>query len=154
MNNACNVVDAVNFVTKHYADAKILANSFKVPVENILALAAHESRHGTGRIAIDNNNYFSMHAPSPFEVGQDAARGDSRIKVSKYNSFRQSGESFIARFGPAVFGKSDPTEFAQALVHRGYNSGDSAKGGRTGYAKSLVGAIQMVKIRMTQCGKL
>lgn len=144
MNNACNVGDAVNFVAKYYYDSKILADKLKVPVENILGLAAHESRHGTGRIATDDNNFFSMHAPSLFEVGQDVARGDSKIKVSKFNSFMQCGESFIARFGPAVFGKSDPAAFAQALVHRGYNSGDSAKGGRSGYAKLLVGAIHMV----------
>ena len=142
-------VDAVNFVNKYYFDAKILANQLKVPVENILGLAAHESRYGTGRIAIENNNFFSMHAPSPLEIGQDIAHGNSKIKISKFASFQQCGQSFIARFGSAIMGKSDLTDFAQALVHRGYNSGDPATGGRSGYAKLLVGAIKMVKIRMT-----
>ncbi|MDI5829785.1 hypothetical protein MJN51_39885, partial [Salmonella enterica subsp. enterica serovar Kentucky] len=41
-----------------------------VPVENILGLAAAESQYGTGRIAREYNNYFSLQAPASFQSGR------------------------------------------------------------------------------------
>lgn len=146
--NPRNILPAVAFVQQFRADAARLALLVDVPVENILGLAAHESQYGQGRIAIDNNNYFSMHAPAPLQIGTDTARGNPNIKVAKYASFYQSGQSFLVRFGDGVRGKKDLAEFAAALVKHGYNTGNAATGGRNGYAKLMVGAIAMVKVRM------
>lgn len=147
-NNLCNVRYAVAFVNKHRAEAEKIANALNVPVENILGLAALESWYGKGPIASDYNNYFSMHAPAPMQIGSEHPHHNPNIKVAKFISFYQSGQSFTARFGNAVRGKSDPVVFAQTLVSIGYNSGNPATGGTAGYAKKLVDIIRVVKIRM------
>jgi uncharacterized FlgJ-related protein len=82
VSNPCNITEAVKFVFKYRGDSEILARQVDVPFESILGLAAHESLYGGGRIARENNNYFSMHAPAPFQIGVDTAKDDPRVKVA------------------------------------------------------------------------
>lgn len=112
--NVCNLVVVVEFVKKFKTDAALIALALDVPVENILGLAAEESEYGKGRIAKEYNNYFSMHAPAPLQIGEQAAKGSTTVKVAVYSSFLQCGQSFAARFGSAVRGKKKPKEFVQA----------------------------------------
>jgi hypothetical protein len=144
----CNNVSAVTFVSKHKAVCQPIADQLNVPVENILGLAAQESQYGTGRIAREMNNYFSLHAPAPLQIGAEAPQGNARIKVAKFSSFQQCAQSFATRYGSAVRGKQDPMEFALALVQIGFNTGDAATGGRNGFAKYLADIIKSVKGRM------
>lgn len=144
----CNIVYAVRFVQEFRNDSAQLAFYLNVPIENILGLAAHESQYGQGRIAREDNNYFSMHAPAPFQIGDDSAKGNALVKVAKYSSFLQSGQSFIARYGSAVRGRSDPMEFAQALIRANFNTGNPKNGGAVNYAKKVADAIHMVKLRL------
>ncbi len=148
MANLCNNANAVAFVNKHRVDCATIATMLKIPVENILGLAAHESQYGTGRIAREYNNYFSMHAPAPLQTGAVAPLGNAKIKVATYDSFLQCGQSFAQRFGSTLIGKSDPLDFANALIRCGFNSGNSANGGRTGYAQLIVDIVKVVKTRM------
>jgi len=148
MRNPCDAHEATLFVLKYGGDAAALARLALVPAENILGLAAHESLYGGGRIAQEDNNYFSMHAPAPLQIGEDAARGNPKLKVAKFASFYQCGQSFLARFGSAVRGKTDPLDFANALVLHGFNSGKAANGGRDNYAKLIAETIKMVRLRM------
>ena len=101
-----------------------------------------------GRIAKTYNNFFSMHAPAPFQTGEAPALGNSKVKVAMYLSFYQSGQSFLHRFGPRIESISDPLAFSHALVNAGFNSGDAATGGRPGFARYLADIIWMVKRRM------
>ncbi|WPN58595.1 glucosaminidase domain-containing protein [Pseudomonas sp. P9_31] len=144
----CNILTAVQFVQRYSNDCAVLAKMLNVPVENVLGLAAHESQHGIGRIAVEDNNYFSMHAPAPLQIGEDVARKDPHVRVAKFSSFLQSGQSFVARYGQAVKGKADPREFAQALVRVHFNTGNPKTGGAANYAQKVVDAIAMVKLRM------
>jgi flagellum-specific peptidoglycan hydrolase FlgJ len=144
----CNVVSAVQFVQQFRQEAKQLAQMLNVPIENVLGLAAHESQYGQVRIAQEDNNYFSMHAPAPLQIGEDTAKGNAHVKVAKFASFAQSGQSFIARYGSMVRGKSDPMDFAQALVAARFNSGNPKNGGAADYAKKVAAMIQMVKLRL------
>jgi hypothetical protein len=129
-------------------DAAVIARQLRVPVENILGLAAEETQYGQGRIAKEHNNYFSMHAPAPLQVGDALVQGSTKVKVAVYLSFLQSGQSFVARFGSAVMGQEDPKAFALALMRAGYNSGDPKTGGRAGFVQYLTDIIGAVKARM------
>jgi len=149
MHNPCSVMAAVAFVHKYQKDAELLAKQLDIPTENILGLAAHESQYGAGRIARECNNFFSMHAPAPLQMGEESAKGNTRIKVAKFSSFYQSGQSFIIKFGHGVKGKKDSDVFSKALITMHYNSGSAANGGRDGYAKLVKDAIAMVKARMS-----
>ena len=144
----CHASQALTFIDKHRDDAEKLAREVNVPVENILGLAAEESLYGTGRIAKTYNNFFSMHAPAPFQTGEAPALGNNKVKVAIFLSFYQSGQSFLQKFGPKIKSISDPLMFGQALVNAGYNSGDASTGGRPGFARYLADIIWMVKQRM------
>jgi hypothetical protein len=144
----CNNADAVSFVNAHRSDCTQIANQLKVPTENILGLAAQESQWGSGRIARDLNNFFSLHAPAPLQIGAESAQGDPKVKVAKFSSFLQCGLSFAARYGSAVRGISDPLEFSKKLVTVGFNTGNAASGGREGFAAYLADIIKTVKVRM------
>lgn len=146
--NLCNNPIAVAFVLSFKTDASVIAKQLSVPVENILGLAAEESQYGQGRIAKEHNNYFSMHAPAPLQIGAAPVQGSTKVKVAVYSSFLQSGQSFATRFGSAVTGQADPRAFALALMRAGYNSGDPRTGGRAGFARYLVDIIGAVKGRM------
>jgi hypothetical protein len=147
--NFCNNVNAVAFINQYRQACAQVATQLDVPVENILGLAAQESQYGTGRIAKEYNNYFSMHAPAPFQIGAQSPLGNPKIKVAQFSNFLQCAQSFAARYGSAVKGKKDPLEFAQTLVRIGFNSGNAANGGRAGFANYLAGIIKIVKERMT-----
>lgn len=146
--NLCNDTDAVAFVNAHRQDATWVANLLNVPVENVLGLAAHETGYGTGNIAKKYKNYFSMHAPAPFQIGEEVAQRDHHVKVAVFKNFIEGGQSFVSRFGLYVRGKSDPREFAEGLIKARYNSGKSADGGSDGYVDQIVNIIQVVKVRM------
>jgi hypothetical protein len=145
----CNYQSAVDFVKRIQADCKTLADRINVPVENVVGLAAEESEYGTGRIAKMYNNYFSMHAPAVFQTGAEPSMKNPKVKVAKYTSFLQCGESFVVRFGDSVRGIKDPTEFAKALVRVHFNTADSKTGGRDDFVAYLVQIIGNVKVRMT-----
>ncbi len=91
-----------------------------------------------------------MHAPAPFESGEEQARGNPRVKVAKFASFADSGKSFVARFGHVLRGLKDPKDFAKGLVLAGFNTGDASNGGRAGFENYVVSIIETVKVRM-QC---
>ena len=146
--NFCNNLSAVEFVYKFQNDASRLAQQVNVPTENILGLAAEESQYGAGRIATTINNYFSMHAPAPLQIGEEPAHGNPSVKVAKFNSFYQSGQSFIAIYGSSIRNLSDPAQFGKALVRVNFNPGDAARGGRTGFVEYLAEIIEVVKLRM------
>lgn len=146
--NLCNNVNAVAFVNTYRKDCQQIADQLNVPVENILGLAAQESQYGTGRIARELNNYFSMHAPAPLQIGAEAPLGNAKIKVAKFSSFLQCAQSFAARYGSAVKGKKDPLAFSLALVSIGFNTGNASNGGRAGFAHYLADIIKVVKGRM------
>lgn len=147
MGDPCSVTNAVVFVKKYQADAEKLAKQIDVPAENILGLAAHESEYGKGRFAVEGNNFFSLHAPAPMQIGEIAAKGNLRLKVAKFSSFFQCGQSFLARFGSGLRGKKDPKEFSAALVAIHFNTGNAKTGGRDGYAKLVEDTIIIVKKR-------
>ncbi|WP_025127332.1 glucosaminidase domain-containing protein [Pseudomonas sp. PH1b] len=144
----CNNISAVTFVSKYKAVCQPIADQLDLPVENILGLAAQESQYGTGRIARELNNYFSMHAPAPLQSGAESPQGNASIKVAKFDSFQKSAQSFAQRYGASVRSKRDPLEFAQALVRSGYNTGDAATGGRNGFASYLADIINAVRGRL------
>jgi len=144
----CNNLNALAFVKQFKDDSAHIAATLDLPVENILGLAAEESLYGKGRIATEYNNYFSMHAPAPGQIGDAPALGSKKVRVAKYASFADCARSFAMRFGPNVRGKIDPTEFANALVKAGYNTADSQTGGRDDFVEYLVGIIGAVKGRM------
>ncbi len=148
-NKLCNNVAAIEFIQKFKADATHIAIDLRVPLENILGLAAEESNYGKGRIATEYNNYFSMHAPAPGQTGAAAAQGSKTVKVATYDSFLACGQSFSSRYGRYVEGKNDPTDFANALVEAGYNPADSKKGGRDDFVEYLVGIINACKVRLS-----
>jgi flagellum-specific peptidoglycan hydrolase FlgJ len=149
----CNAVDAVAFVYKYKNDCQKVIDEYSldVPVENILGLAAKESGYGKGRIASELNNYFSMHAPAPFQTGSEAPHGNPNAKVAKFSSFHQSAQSFSKRFRETIRGKKDPLHFAKALVcnRACYNTGDKATGGNPNFIGDLVGVINAVKERLS-----
>jgi flagellum-specific peptidoglycan hydrolase FlgJ len=148
VNPLCNHQPAVDFVRKIHADCKTLADQLDVPVENLLGLAAEESQYGSGRIAKTYNNYFSMHAPAPFQKGAVPSQKNPKVKVATYDSFFKCGESFVERFGDRIRGIKDPTEFAKTLVKVHFNTGDSKTGGRDDFVPYLVQIIKSVKVRM------
>jgi len=144
----CNYKSAVHFVKTIQADCKTLADQIDVPVENVVGLAAEESEYGSGRIAKTYNNYFSMHAPAPYQNGAVPSLKNPKLKVATYDTFLKCGQSFVERFGDSVRGIKDPTEFAKALVKVHFNTGDSKTGGRDDFVPYVVQIIGSVKVRM------
>jgi flagellum-specific peptidoglycan hydrolase FlgJ len=156
-DTACNAGNAVAFAVTYKPHCQSVAQKLNIPVENILGLAAEESLWGTGRIAHDYNNYFSMHAKSAtdlpkYAIGAAIAGGTAHQKhpvyVAKYKSFNDCAESFSDKYGNAVRDKSDPTEFAKALIGVNYNTGDAKTGGRDDFVEYLIGIIHMTRRRM------
>ena len=139
-DKACNDVNAVRFVQQHLKECELIAKQLNVPVENILGLAAAESQYGTGRIAREYNNYFSLHAPASFQSGE--------TRVATFPSFSICARSFAIKYGNAVRDVKDALAFCDALVKAGFNSGDSSTGGTDNYAKKTSDIIIMVGRRM------
>ncbi|NHZ35960.1 glucosaminidase domain-containing protein [Massilia rubra] len=151
MEKACNVHNAVLFVSLHAREAGALARKLKMPTENILGLAAHECKHGEGRFADKGNNFFSMHAPAPFQIGTITALRDPKVKMAVFPNFKIACNSFDESYGEKLHGISDAGDFSRALVTIGFNSGKSSNGGTDGYAKKVEDSIRMVKIRLERC---
>lgn len=144
----CNNQDAVKFVHGFQSEATDMAKQVSVPVEFILGLAAEETQYGTGSIAIECNNYFSLHAPAPGQSGARPAKGDPKVLVAKFDSVHDSGASFIKKYGDSIKGASDANDFAKRLIKARFNSGSGADGGRADFVTYLVGIIRAVKVRM------
>jgi hypothetical protein len=126
----------------------VIAKILKLPTEYILGLAALESQYGKGRIAKEYNNFFSMHAPAPFQSGAIAPLGNAKIKVAIYPSFMECARSFSTRFGSTLVGLGSPDAFAKELVRLRFNTGNPATGGTAGYPDKVVAIIKVVKLRM------
>ncbi|EAW8149235.1 hypothetical protein GJ200_19710 [Salmonella enterica subsp. enterica] len=147
-DKACNDVNAVRFVQQHLKECELIAKQLNVPVENILGLAAAESQYGTGRIAREYNNYFSLHAPASFQSGEIHPHGNRKTRVAIFPSFSICARSFAIKYGNAVRDVKDALAFCDALVKAGFNSGDSRTGGTDNYAKKTADIIIMVGRRM------
>lgn len=106
------------FVDAHLADTEEVAKRLRVPVENLLALSALESRWGEHHFATENNNYFGIHYPAPYATGYVVA-GRGSAKVATFASYADSLRSFEAISGNLIRGISDPQEFAAALQNSG-----------------------------------
>lgn len=104
-DKACNNVGAVRFVQEHMKICEIIAKELDVPVENILGLAAAESQYGTGRIAREYNNYFSLQAPASFQSGRVHPKDSNKTWVAIFSSFSVCARSFAVKYGDAVRGK-------------------------------------------------
>lgn len=87
-DKACNNVGAVRFVREHMKVCEIIAKELDVPVENILGLAAAESQYGTGRIAVEYNNYFSLRAPASFQSGRVHPKDSNKTWVAIFLRFQ------------------------------------------------------------------
>jgi|HubBroStandDraft_1064217.scaffolds.fasta_scaffold02396_13 hypothetical protein len=128
-----------------------------VPLEYILGLAAAETGWETGRIAIEDRNYFSVHAKGPaqppkFAIGAGPTKGTVHDKVPVYvgiyESFYASGLSFIDKFGKFIFGAPTPEAFALALQGAGFNSGRADTGGSPNFVSNLTKIVPVVKARL------
>lgn len=106
------------FVDAHLADTIKLAERLGIPVENILGLAALESRWGEARFAREGNNFFGIHYPAPFATGYLQARGGP-AKVATFASYADSLRSFETIAGSVIRDVKDPREFAAALWQSG-----------------------------------
>ncbi len=87
-DKACNNVGAVRFAQEHMKVCEIIAKELDVPVENILGLAAAESQYGTGRIAREYNNYFSLQAPASFQSGRVHPKDSNKTWVAIFLRFQ------------------------------------------------------------------
>jgi hypothetical protein len=104
------------FVKAHLNDAKLIASSADILPEEVLGLSGLESGWGDGRFAVEGNNYFSLHAPAPYETGTIPAKGNSKVLVAKFASYLDSGKAFInSKKGHLVRGIKDPVTFATIL---------------------------------------
>ena len=110
------------FVDHFYQDAQKAANELGVPVENILGICALESGWGgadpNARIAREANNFFSQYHPAPYETGW-IWNEDHTVKLATFSRVSDSVKSFVAQYGYIVKGKTDPEEFAAALLDAG-----------------------------------
>jgi hypothetical protein len=108
------------FLDDHMADAQNGADELGIPVENILGLSALESGWGKSRFAAEGQNYFGLHAPSPFQTGTiQATKTKRKVEVATFRSYADSLNSFIARYGSLIRGVSDPKTFARILQNTG-----------------------------------
>lgn len=151
MANPCNVQNPVLFVALHREDASELASKLRMPTENILGLAAHECRHGEGRFAEKGNNFFSMHAPAPLQIGTITALKDPKVRMAVFPNFAVACDSFERSYGDKLRGISDAGEFSRALIKIGFNTGKKSNGGTDGYAKLVEDSIRMVRTRLMRC---
>ena len=113
VRNLCNAVDAVAFVKFVRKDCETIANGLEITLENVIGLAAEESEYGRGRIAKEYNNYFSMHAPAPFQMRSEPARNDAKVQVAVFDLFSKCAQSFASTYGPSIRGKSDPDRICE-----------------------------------------
>jgi hypothetical protein len=130
------------FVDAHLADAQEVADRLGVPVENILALSALESRWGEHRFAAENNNYFGIHYPAPYATGYVSA-GRGPAKVAVFASYADSARSFEAVSGQIIGGIRDPQAFAAGLQNSGKFGIDPDTGKKIpGYVEGVAATIR------------
>lgn len=130
------------FVDAHLDDAQKAADELGIPVENILALSALESKWGRYRFAAEGNNYFGIHYPAPFANGYMFTR-DGKTRVATFANYGESLKSFIAISGPLIRGKSNPEAFAAALQNSGKFGIDPKTGAKVpSYVRGVAGTIR------------
>ena len=146
-NRAGTATNPLKFTQDHQDDAATAAQQLKVPTQNVLGLSANESSWGTSSAAQEANNFFGLHggADAPFANGVWYTK--KGVAMSSFPSYLESAKSFAAQYGKFVAGITDPTEFAQALVKAGFNSG-KAPGGDPKFVEKTVGTIASVARRM------
>lgn len=130
------------FVDTHLADAQKAADQLGIPVENILALSALESKWGTYRFASEGNNYFGIHYPAPYATGYMQAK-KGPVKVATFASYADSLKSFVAISGSLIQDKGDPEAFAAALQNSGKFGIDPTTGAKIpNYVGGVAGTIR------------
>lgn len=130
------------FVDAHLDDTQKAADQLGVPVENILALAALESKWGESRFAAQGHNYFGIHWPAPYAIGHTKAKASKKL-VAIFASYADSLNSFVALSGSLIRGKSDPVAFATALQNSGKFGIDVDTGAKVpGYVSGIAGTIR------------
>jgi hypothetical protein len=136
------------FILDHLADAKAVAKALNTTPAAILAVAGLESTWGTSRFAREGNNFFGLHAPQPFEVGQiKILHGPG--SMSKFASFERAGAAFAKGNGRFIAGLTDPTEIATALQDRGKFGIDIDTGQKLpNYVRSVANTINNVQRRL------
>ncbi|MFZ0418774.1 MAG: glucosaminidase domain-containing protein [Candidatus Sulfotelmatobacter sp.] len=142
VDKLCNVQYAVDFVNGYKDEAAEFAKQVDVPMEFILGLAAEETRWGTGDVGNKDNNYFSMHAPAPFQTGSRVAKKNPKVQIAQFKTVHDSGRSFIKKYGDSIRGARDPKEFGQRLKDAGYNRE------RADFVDYLAGRIGETKRRL------
>lgn len=147
-DKACNNRNAVDFAHQHQADAAQIARDLGVSPDYILGLSANESGWGTGRFAVQGNNFFSLHGGSkqPFAIGSILATGTNKASMSTFPSYLASGRSFAAQYGQDVRGARTAQEFVNGLKKR-FNKGVPPLGDRQFESKTL-GSISMAGRRV------
>lgn len=130
------------FVDAHLADTQPAADKLRVPVENILGLAALESGWGSGDFVPDGNSFFGIHFPAPYANGYMIAHATG-AKVAGFASYADSLQSFVATSGTIIDGKADPEEFARALQDSGKFGIDPRSGAKVPtYVRDLASTIR------------
>jgi len=107
------------FVDAHLATFEKGAEKLDVPVENLIALSAEESSWGRSDAALDDMNFFGLHATVPLQIGSRPATKNPDVDIAMFKNFEDSMNSFIQSKGHLVEGISDPTAFAWALQNNG-----------------------------------
>ena len=119
--------DRAAFVQSVYPDAKRVADQFDVPVEAVIAQAAHESNFGA---SAPGNNYFGIKAPAGEGQGLRTAEyvdGERQEVTDNFRTYDSPGESFddlgsvlsLDRYAGAR-GSQSVEEYARALQEGGY----------------------------------
>lgn len=131
------------FARRYLATARLYAAMLKVPVENLLGVAALESRWGKSRFVAAGNNLFGMYYPAPFATGSVPAKGNANARLARFSSVDDSFKSFVAKYASGLTGVSDPGQFAAILQDR-YKFGRDTTTGRKvpGYVKNVASTIE------------
>jgi hypothetical protein len=130
------------FVDAHLEQTRAVAKELGVPVENILGVAALESKWGESRFAADGNNYFGMHYPAPFATGFVYST-ENKTKVATFASYADSLRSFALTSGSIMRSKSNPEAFATALQDSGKFGIDTKTGAKVpGYVDGVAATIR------------
>jgi hypothetical protein len=130
------------FVDAHLVDTQPAADKLRIPVENILGLAALESGWGSGDFVPDGNNFFGIHFPAPYANGYMIAHATGAT-VAAFASYADSLRSFVATSGTIIDGKADPEEFARALQDSGKFGIDPRSGAKVPtYVRDLASTIR------------
>jgi hypothetical protein len=72
------------FVDRYFASAQKAAAMLRIPLENLLGVAALESNWGSSRFAQQGNNLFGMYYPTPYATGAIVAQGNARARLATF----------------------------------------------------------------------